>query len=115
MVAGLKALNTTTTDSISCPLLKSTSRSIAIEMRLAKQLKFFLLCAFLLCLMEPSFVEAQKPQRPPSAGVVGKGLGRRIRFVEILLFFLLFSQRVLLVLCRWLTLNFALLAFKGFS
>ena len=98
MVTGLKALNTTTTDSISCPLLKSTSRSIAIEMRLLQQLKFFLLFAFLLCLMETSFVE---PQRPPPSGVVGEGLERRIRFVDIALLFLLFSQRaVLFVLCR---------------
>ena len=100
MVTGLKALNTTTTDSISCPLLKSTSRSIALEMRLLQQLKFFLLFAFLLCLMETSFVEAKGRRRPP-VGVVGEGLERRIRFVDIALLFLLFSQRaVLFVFCR---------------
>ena len=84
VVARLTALNTTTTNSIYYPLLKSTSRSIAIEMRLLKQLKFFFLCAFLLCLMEPSFVEAQKPP----GGVFGEGLQRHIRFVDIFCAFL---------------------------
>ena len=96
MVAGSKALYTTTTSSISCPLFKSFSRLIAIEMRMLQQLKFFLLCAFLLCLMEPSFAEAQKPP----LGVFGEGLVRRIRFVDISELFSLFSQRVLFVLCR---------------
>ena len=84
-MAGLKALNTTTTNSMFCLSLKSTSRSIAIEMRLQKQLKFFVVCAFLLCLMEP-FVEAKA--LPP--GCLWEGLGRRIRFVDILVLFSLF-------------------------
>jgi len=37
-------------------------------------LKFFFMCAFLLCLMEPCFAEAEGP--PP--GAFGEGLERRI-------------------------------------
>ena len=52
--------------------------TIAMNMRL---LKFFVMFAFLLCLMEPCFLKAEG--KPHWSGITGGGSDLRIRFTAI--------------------------------